>query len=113
MKQVDSVTIRELSAMSKKMYGDIVKAVVDVKKELLVIDAEMHVDEEQFLLESGSKQADLWGINLYPGKYGSDEFVEFDSMVNIRPSQHNMSRGVDSKEMRAKIRVIVGIIVKA
>jgi hypothetical protein len=112
MKQVESITVEELQAMAQKMYGGLVKGVVDVQKGLLVVDAEMHVDEEQFLLENGSKQADLWGINLYPDKFGTDSFIEFDSMVNIRPSQKNLHRGIDSPEIRAKIQEIVGRIVK-
>lgn len=113
MKQVSSITVDELSDMAKRMYGSLVKAVIDIEKQLLVIDAELHVDEEQFLLESGSKQTNLWGINLYPDKYGSNEFVEFDSMINIRPSQQNMSRDIEDKAIRAKITEIVSGIVKA
>ncbi len=59
---MSKITAQELSAMSASMYGDMVKAVVDLKKKLLIVDAEMHVDEEQFLLESGSKQEDLWEL---------------------------------------------------
>jgi hypothetical protein len=113
VKQVSSITVDELSDMAKRMYGSLVKAVIDIEKQLLVIDAELHVDEEQFLLESGSKQTNLWGINLYPDKYGSNEFVEFDSMINIRPSQQNMSRDIEDKAIRAKITEIVSGIVKA
>jgi len=107
MKQVDTITVAELSEMAQKMYGNLVKGVVDLKKKLFVVDVEMHVDAEQFLLENGSQQNDLWGINLYPGKFGSDEFIEFDSMINIRPRQHNMSRGVDDEELRKKITTLV------
>lgn len=109
VKQVDSITIAELTQMAQKMYGGIVKGVVDIKKKLLVLDAEMHADEEQLLLEKGSKQEDLWGINLHPAEFGSKEFVEFDSMVNIRPRQNNMSRGVEDEGRR---REIVDIVTK-
>ena len=67
----------------------------------------MHVDEEQFLLERGSKQKDLWGINLYPDFYETDNFIEFDSMINIRPSVSNMSRNVEDGGIREKIIKIV------
>lgn len=112
MKEVSSITVDELSIMAKRMYGSLVKAVVDIQKQLLVVDAELHVDEEQYLLENGSHQTDLWGINLYPDKYSSDDFVEFDSMINIRPSQQNMSRDVKDKEIRESIVKIVRGIVK-
>ncbi len=103
MKEVDLITVTELSEMAESMYGNLVKAVVDLNRDILVVDAELHVDQEQYLLEHGSLQNDLWGINLYPLSYGTDEFVEFDSMINIRPRQQNMSRGVDSEEIRKKI----------
>jgi hypothetical protein len=113
VKQVDKITVAELTLMAEKMYGGLVKGVVDVQKNILVLDAEMHADEEQFLLEHGSNQDDLWGINLYPGKFGSEDFIEFDSMINIRPRQKNMSRGVDSEELRKQIITIVeGIVIK-
>jgi hypothetical protein len=112
VKQVNSITVSQLSDMAKRMYGSLVKAVIDIEKKLLVVDVELHVDAEQFLLENGSKQSDLWGINLYPDKYASDEFVEFDSMINIRPSQKNMSRDIEDKEIQTKIIGIVNGIVK-
>ncbi|PJE65348.1 hypothetical protein COU91_02165 [Candidatus Saccharibacteria bacterium CG10_big_fil_rev_8_21_14_0_10_47_8] len=93
--------------MAGKMYGGLVKAVVDVKKGLLVVDAELHADQEAYLIENGSAQQDLWGINLYPEKFGQDDFIEFDSMINIRPSQKNMSRDVDDQSVRNRIIKIV------
>ena len=96
--------------MSAAMFGDLVKAVVDVKREIMAVDAELHSDEEAFLLERGSAQEDLWGINLYPALSGSD-FVEFDSVINLRPSRGNRSRGVEDGAVRERILVIVGSIV--
>ncbi|MEK7096171.1 MAG: DUF5674 family protein [Patescibacteria group bacterium] len=107
MKQVDSISVAELMEMAKKMYGGLVKGVVDIKKDLLVVDAELHADQEAYLLEKGSDQQDLWGINLYPAKFGTGDFVEFDSMVNIRPSQKNMSRSVEDEQIRKKIIELV------
>lgn len=104
MKSIDTtIHIPELVSMAEKMYGNLVKAVVDLQRNTLVVDAEMHADEEQYLLEEGSKQNDLWGINLYPFKFGTDDFIEFDSMINIRPRQQNMSRGVDDPKIREQI----------
>lgn len=94
------------------MFGNLVKGVVDIEKKIMVVDAEMHADEEAELLEKGSKQADLWGINLYPEYYEKDNFIEFDSMINIRPRQNNRSRGVDDSEIRAKIITIVNQLVE-
>ena len=103
MKEVEFITVSELNDMAASMYGNMVKAIVDVERRLLVVDAELHVDQEQLLLEQGSNQKDLWGINLYPQKYGSDGFIEFDSMINIRPRQQNMSRGIENEELKKRI----------
>ena len=89
-----------------------VKGVVDVEKELLAVDAEFHADLEQYLLENGSKQQNLWGINLYFEEDNPEDFLEFDSMINLRPSQNNRSRGVDSPELQKKIREVVNKWVK-
>lgn len=111
MKQLNSISLSELRQMAEKMYGTLVKADVDVSKGIMVVDMDMHADGEAYLLESGSKQADLWGINLHPDKFGTDDFIEFDSMINIRPRQNNPSRDVLDDEIRKQIRDIVEKVV--
>jgi len=93
--------------MAEKMYGDMVKADVDIVRRLMVLDMGMHSDGEAYLLEDGSKQDDLWGINLHPADYGSDDFIEFDSMINIRPRQGNPSKDVLDPEVKKQIIEIV------
>lgn len=97
--------------MADKMYGTLVKADVDIAKKLVVVDMDMHADGEAYLLEQGSAQVDLWGINIHPDKYGTDDFIEFDSMINIRPRQDNPSRDVLSEEVRSRIRELIAEIV--
>ncbi len=101
------IQLNELEAMASKSMFNLVKVVVDIDKEIMVVDAEMHADEEQYLLALGSKQRNLWGINLYPKKYGSKEFIEFDSMINLRPNENNLSRGIDNEIIKKKIETIV------
>lgn len=101
----------ELNIVAEQQFGDMVKAVVDIQKKILAIGGELHADEEALLLESGSKQADLWGINLYPDNL-TDQWIEFDSMINIRPNQNNRSRGVENIETRKNIAHIVNSLVK-
>jgi hypothetical protein len=79
-----------------------VKAVVDVRRSLIAVGGELHSDGQSALLDDGSHQDDLWGINLYPDEHG-DAFVEFDSMINLRPSQQNRSRYVESEAVRSAI----------
>lgn len=98
----------ELLEMSGRMFGGIVKAVVDIERGLVVVDAELHSDQESLLIEHGSKQEDLWGINFYPQYESADQrFLEFDSMINVRPWQDNHSRSVENKECRRRIRELV------
>ena len=100
------VSRNELSAMAQNGFGEMVKGVVDVGRGIAAIDAELHSDLEAMLLEDGSRQEDLWGINLYPDE--TDDFIEFDSLINIRPLQNNRSRGVNDPVVREKIVEIVG-----
>lgn len=107
----DNITFEELKQMAAAMFGNSVKAVVDVERELVALNAELHSDLEALLLEDGSRQKDLWGINFYPELEGND-FIEFDSMINMRPSQGNRSRGVDDEQIRKKIIEIVSKRIK-
>ena len=106
-----SISKKELLKMSDRIFGGLVKAVVDIQKKQIVVDAAMHADEERLLLDQGSKQDDLWGINLYPELDG-DDFIEFDSMINVRPRLNNFSRSVESIELQNKIIAIVLSLVK-
>ena len=100
----------DLVQIAKDQFGDWVKAVVDVKRRIMAIGGDLHADEEALLLQDGSQQEHLWGINLRLDK-NPDEWVEFNSMINIRPSQHNRSRGVEDESLRQKIKEVVGELV--
>ncbi len=102
--------MKELKEMAASTFGDLVKAVVDVEEKVMVVDADLHSDEEAYLLGKGSKQKNLWGINIYP-ELDPDEMVEFDSLINLRPSQDNRSRGVDDPRLQEAIREIVNGLV--
>ena len=102
----DNLLLSELKEMADKGFGNLVKAVVDVEKGIMAVDAELHSDEEAFLLENGSEQKNLWGINLYPQASG-DNFIEFDSMINIKPAHGNRSREVVDSTLREKIKEVI------
>ncbi len=105
------ITNAELKQMAGKMFGNLVKVVVDIEKEIIAVDAELHSDVEELLLKHGSKQENLWGINLHPDE-PHDKMIEFDSMINLRPSSGNRSRGIDDANIREKIIEIVKGLVK-
>lgn len=108
----DKIATSELKEMAKRMYENLVKAVVDIEKEIIAVDAEMHIDLEQVLIEKeNSEPKNLWGINIWPEKT-VDDFIEFDSMINLKPGFGNRTRGIDSAEIRDKITKIVNKLVK-
>ena len=96
----------ELKEYAANTFGDMIKCVADVEKGLLAIDADLHADLERILLENGSEQASLWGFNLYPDEK-EDDFIEYDSLINIRSWQGNPSRDVLDKDVRERIASIV------
>lgn len=53
-----------LFQMQERYFGDMVKGVVDIERNLLTLDAERHSDLESMFLKDGSLQENLWGINL-------------------------------------------------
>jgi hypothetical protein len=113
MKIIDNpITWEDVVAIAHDGFGNLVKAVVDLERGIMAVDGELHADEEALLLEHGSKQADLWGINLYP-ELPAGERNEFDSMINIRPTQGNRSRGVNDPSIRHKILEIVDGLVRS
>lgn len=113
MKLIDTkISKQELSDITKERFGDMVKAVVDIDLGIMVVGGELHADEEAMLLERGSKQDNLWGINIYVDR-SAKERIEYDSMINIRPRQNNRSRDVLDQAIREKITVIVNNLVES
>ena len=96
------ITLEEVRVLARERFGDMIKAVVDLRRRVLLIDADLHSDQESELLAQGSAQGDLWGINLYPDN-APDDWIEYDSMINLRPSFGNRSRGVDDPRTRGAL----------
>lgn len=106
----DPISLDELRRLAAGRFGDLVKAVVDLERGIMIVDADLHADQEAELLAGGSQRRDLWGINLYPDLPECD-WLEFDSMINLRPSFGNRSRGVDDPAVRERItRLVVGLV---
>src|SRR5918997_1638610 len=102
----EPISLTQLRETGEELYGDMVKAVVDIQKEVMAVGGELHSDEEAFLIERNSQQQNLWGINIYTERE-LDEMIEFDSMINIRPRQNNRSRYVEDEQVRKEIIRIV------
>ena len=102
----EPISREDLRRLAGNTFGDMIKCVADVRNGILAIDADLHADLERLLLENGSAQEDLWGFNLWVEEE-EDEFIEFDSLINIRSWQGNPSRDVLDPERRESIKIIV------
>ena len=103
----ETIALSTLERMAEGMFGNLVKAVADIEQGKMAVGGEMHADEEALLLDEGSPQPSLWGINLYPAQFGTPRFIEFDSVINIRPRQGNRTRSVGDAAVRAAVTSIV------
>ena len=97
----------ELNKMDSGYFEDMIKAVVDIEKQIIGVDAELHADIEGALIDEGCEQRNLWGINFLTDEDDIEEFVEFDSLINIRPKQNNRSRYVEDENIRNKVLEVV------
>jgi len=107
-----AITLRELRTLAHEQYGDIIKAVVDVEQGIMGVGGELHVDIQSLLIDREHSHGDAtWGINLYLDKTGYD-FIEFDSMINLKPLLGNRTRDIESEEIQETIRGIIARLVR-
>ena len=107
----EPITRAELKKIAEQRYGDLVKAAVDIEQGIMAVGGQLHIDEQVMLFEeAGSKHQNVWGVNIYPDDTG-DGFIQFDSMVNLKPDQGNRTRGVDDPVIRNKIISIINTLV--
>lgn len=113
MKEATSLTLDELRSIASENGKDYVKAVVDVKRGAMVVGMRFHDEAVPLLEESGSVKGNLWGIRLRPDAWGTPTFVEFDSMINIKPELDNTSTGVDDPGLREAIVAVVDEVMES
>lgn len=107
----NSITKAELQKIADAWGSDFVKGVVDVERGMMAIGGEFHADEEEALVAQGSKREDCWGINMFPEKSGED-WIEFDSLINIKPAQGNRSMSVEDHALQEHIVAVVNQLVE-
>lgn len=107
----NSITKEYLRQIAPDFFTEMVKAVVDIDKGVMAINAELHADLEKLLLNNGSEQSSLWGINLYQDADNKD-FIEYDSLINIRPRQKNFSRYITDTALQEAIAKVVNKFIK-
>jgi Protein of unknown function (DUF5674) len=104
------IPFADVISAAQRRFGDMVKAAVDVGRGVMALGGELHSDEEALLLEDGARQADVWDVNMFLGETG-DAWIEFDSMINVRPSANNRTRGVDDPAVQSRIRAVVDALI--
>lgn len=80
----------------KEVFDVYIKTVIDIKKKICSAGMDRHYEGEQILLRQGSKQPDIWGggIDL------ETKVIDFNSFINIRPSDNNTSNELQDQESR-------------
>jgi hypothetical protein len=106
----EKITLSEIEKAAQENYGDMVKAVVDIKKGIFALGGDLHADAQAVLLQAGSDQFDLWGINFYP-QNSKEEMIVFSSLINISPKRNNRSMIIEISEVKEKIREIINNLV--
>ncbi|MCD8241749.1 MAG: DUF5674 family protein [Lachnospiraceae bacterium] len=101
------ITVDELMHIEDNtFFDDMMKCVVDIKRGLVAANAELHADLETYLLDNGSAQDDLYGINIL-----DDGEIEFDSLINPPRNRAagfpRVGRYVADPVARAKIEEVV------
>lgn len=82
----------------KEQFEVYIKTVIDLKRKVCSAGCDRHFESETILLENGSKQNDIWGggIDL------ETKIIDFNSFINIRPTQNNTSNEIQDKNIRKK-----------
>jgi shikimate kinase len=104
------ISLADVRSLAEERFGDMLKACVDVGRSVIALGGELHSDEEALLLADGARQDDLWGINLYLDE-PVETWIEFDSMINVRPRSGNRTRGVEDVPLQRRIVAIVAQLI--
>lgn len=105
------ISLEEVKKTAEEQYGNMIKAVVDIEKEIMAIGGELHSDANDLLNKAGSDQRKVWGINIFPKK-PKEEWIEFNSLINIKPKEGNFDMDIKFEEIKNKIKEIVNKLIK-
>ena len=84
----------------REQFDTYIKTVIDIEKKICSAGMRMHVDGEQSLLQGSSKQSTLWGggFDVMTGE------ITYNSFINIRPNDNNMSNFIEKEAVRENFR---------
>ena len=107
----EKISKQDLVDLGKEFYFEMVKGVVDVEKNIIALGGEWHIDANQVLIKNGSSQENLWGFNIYLNRPKEDR-LEYNSLINIRPSQGNKNMEIENEKLKNCIFEIVNNLVE-
>lgn len=81
-----------------EQFDTYIKTVIDIKKRICTAGCGRHFESEKVLLDRGSKQSDIWG----GGIDCNTKEIDFNSFINIRPTDNNPSNDILDPEIRKK-----------
>jgi hypothetical protein len=105
------ISPEELKKIAQETFGEMTKAVVDIEQEIMALGGELHADSEALLLEQGSRQENLWGINIYPDQ-PKNKRIEFSALINLRPSIGSRSMEIQDPKIKETIKKIVNKLIE-
>jgi hypothetical protein len=86
----------------REQFGSYIKTVIDINKKICSAGADRHFESEKILLDSGSRQSDVWGGGIDV----KTRIIDYNSFINIRPGDKNTSNEIlntDTREMFEKL----------
>lgn len=102
----DKISTAELKELGKVFYDTMIKGVVDIENEIIAFGGEYHIDANGVLIDEGSRQSDIWGFNIVFER-SKDSWIEYISLINIRPQAGNMNMEVQDSLIRDKMKKII------
>src|SRR5258708_14498880 len=82
----------------KEVFDIYIKTVIDIEKKVCSAGCDRHYESEEILLKEGSIQSTVWGggVDL------ETRDVDFNSFINIRPTDNNTSNEIQNSDIRKK-----------
>ena len=102
----EQLKAEEMKALAEETFGDMIKVVVDLKREILVAGGALHSDGEELLLEDGSEQVDLWGANYFPAKNAGRK-IEYTSLINQYHLGNKDSQTIKDSRIQDQVKNVI------
>ena len=102
----NKISLQELRELAEEFYTIMIKGVVDIEKEIIAFGGEYHSDANKIIIENGSQQGNVWGFNVYFDK-PRDSWIEYTSLINIRPQAGNTEKEIQDGNLRDKMRTLI------